>query len=588
MRINIVFLVLFFSSTLFAQKVGDWRLHFRYENSIDLAVTPSKVYSATDKALLVYDKQDGSLRTMDKANALSDIGIAGIDYAPVSDAVIVVYNSSNIDLIKGNTVINLPDIKNKQTAGSKTIHEVYVDSAFAYLSTDLGIVVIDLDNEEIDNTYVIGSAGNPTPVYDCTIVGDSIFAVTLQGLKKSNLDNENLLDFENWTHIPTQSFDFIETFDDTLYAAKDSTVWQYNDGIWGNIYAEDSTEIQSLTASDLLTFTTYALDTSNNVVNWTSLEKNGGEWDTIYTEGSLRPTIVWKEGGVYFVADYARGLQRFENQNRDWLLPSGFPFGNTSYRMSSYGDRVFVSAGLYDNGLNPQYNSNGMYYFQNNAWANVNVFLTEGLFNVTDMSFLEYNPTDGNLYIGSADGLVKYNFETAEVYDFSNSILDTITQGFSNDRTLIMGVDVDAQGNVWMVNSQAPDPLAVKTINDEWYKFDLVGDIKKYNNLFIDSYGQKWVTLAGEGVFVYDEGDILESAADDQVVQLAGGSIHNRNVHAIVEDREGEIWIGTDEGIAVFDCPRDVMDFSSGCAASRQIKSTLDIYTEYLFETDIV
>ena len=62
----------------------------------------------------------------------------------------------------------------------------------------------------------------------------------------------------------------------------------------------------------------------------------------------------------------------------------------------------------------------------------------------------------------------------------------------------------------------------------------------------------------------------------------------NNNVYCITEDKDGQIWVGTEEGIAIFSCPEGIFDATTACRQSDRITSTLDLYTEYLFETDYV
>ena len=82
------------------------------------------------------------------------------------------------------------------------------------------------------------------------------------------------------------------------------------------------------------------------------------------------------------------------------------------------------------------------------------------------------------------------------------------------------------------------------------------------------------------------------SASGSQQVNLSTnsgqGNLPNNNVNTIAEDKNGQIWIGTDEGIALFTCPEDILDPSSPCRVSDRITNTLDQFTEYLFETDAV
>jgi hypothetical protein len=64
------------------------------------------------------------------------------------------------------------------------------------------------------------------------------------------------------------------------------------------------------------------------------------------------------------------------------------------------------------------------------------------------------------------------------------------------------------------------------------------------------------------------------------------GSIPGSNVFAMAEDQDGEIWIGTDEGIAIFYTPDQVLTTQS-VNAERPLVN-FDGYVQYLLETEIV
>ncbi|MCD8528807.1 MAG: hypothetical protein LRY27_02265, partial [Chitinophagales bacterium] len=143
---------IFLASWVRGQVAGEWRMHINYSNCIGIAVGKNSVLSANEKSVLFYHLDDNSIQTLDKVKGLSDYGVVGVSYDDSTETFIIAYQNSNIDLINGNTVINLPDIKNKITAGSKTINNLFSHNGFCYVSTDFGIVVLDLEFEEVDNT----------------------------------------------------------------------------------------------------------------------------------------------------------------------------------------------------------------------------------------------------------------------------------------------------------------------------------------------------------------------------------------------------------------------------------------------------
>ncbi len=73
--------------------------------------------------------------------ALSDIGISTIAYNEAFETLLIAYTNANIDLVKGNTIVNISDIKRKPILGNKTINNIMFIDNFAYLACGFGIVV---------------------------------------------------------------------------------------------------------------------------------------------------------------------------------------------------------------------------------------------------------------------------------------------------------------------------------------------------------------------------------------------------------------------------------------------------------------
>jgi hypothetical protein len=583
------FLAVYFGTT-FAQSVGDWRLHFNYENSIYAVVTPDKVYSATEDAILVFDKEDNSIRTYDKSNALSDIGVSALGYSVSTGAVIIAYTSSNIDLIKGNTFVNMPDIKNDISSGSKTVNGIFTSANLAYLSTDFGIVVLDIDAEEILSTYIIGSSGNPVAVYDCTIYNDTIYAITAEGIKRAPLSSPNLLDFSNWDHFivgaPFFIATHIETFQNSLFVVADNVMYEYNDGVWDDVFELPGSEFISLRASSKLAF---ALSYNDDFKLYYT---DGMGLDSLPSGFSIAPRSLVFDGEVAFVSDYALGLMEFANGNVRYLKPSSNPFSSRSFRVSSSQNRVFVSAGGFTAGVDPLgFFNDGFYFLEKNRWRNINKFSTPGYESfVQDITVVKQNPVTNLVYAGSMKGLLEYDFEKVKVYTDDNSPIEpAIGNSFFQ---MVTALDFDREGNTWMINAITQQGLKVKTKEGQWFAYDLGEGPQKYFILFVDSYGNKWLSRRNEGVIVFNEGADIADVANFNFVKLTvnpnNGNLPNNIVNTITQDKNGAVWVGTNQGVAVFDCPNQIFDPTSPCRISRRVKSTLDEYTEFLFDNDAV
>ncbi len=117
-------------------------------------------------------------------------------------------------------------------------------------------------------------------------------------------------------------------------------------------------------------------------------------------------------------------------------------------------------------------------------------------------------------------------------------------------------------------------PLYRQTPGDnDWQAFNESNSINSsdlYEGLFIDSFDQKWIPLqndqpSGTGLLVLDTKDSFNEN-DDVGVKLqtgaSSGNLPDNKIKAIVEDKNGEVWIGTERGIAKFIFPELIVDGS--------------------------
>ena len=92
---------------------------------------------------------------------MHETGVSAISYNEVNDKLFIGYRNSNIDIIYRNDIFNVPDIKLDNIVGDKTIYNVFSSGKYFYLSTGLGIIVIDADKYEVKDSWFIGNNGGP-------------------------------------------------------------------------------------------------------------------------------------------------------------------------------------------------------------------------------------------------------------------------------------------------------------------------------------------------------------------------------------------------------------------------------------------
>lgn len=129
--------------------LGTWKTFMPYGSSSGVFDAGDKVYSIASKTVFSYEKGTGTIQIYDKANGLSDVGIKTANYDPASKVLAIAYNNSNLDLIyNGTDIYNIADIKNKNTISAISINGISFYNGNAFVSTDMGVSVIDLTKKK--------------------------------------------------------------------------------------------------------------------------------------------------------------------------------------------------------------------------------------------------------------------------------------------------------------------------------------------------------------------------------------------------------------------------------------------------------
>ncbi len=209
---NIIMALVPFSlfSTNVNAEDSDWKIYASYHHPTKAIKIGSLYYTLangdiskgeqmyTYNNLYVFDEEDESLGIYDKSNALSDHGIYDIAYSKETHSLIILYTNGNIDIMNMNGgVHNLPEFKNKSFQ-DKTINSISIAGNKAYISLNIGLVVINMKDYYYENLYQLNDV-----IKDAKISQNKIFALTSKGSYVGN-KKDNLLDKENWTFLTNE------------------------------------------------------------------------------------------------------------------------------------------------------------------------------------------------------------------------------------------------------------------------------------------------------------------------------------------------------------------------------------------------
>jgi hypothetical protein len=599
-------LLLICGSVLQAQlpAIGSWRSHIPYSNPASLALTDEGLYVSNSLSPYFFSTEDFSFERFSKVNLLSDIGVREIYYHEGRDELLVAYGNSNVDVLKNDGVFNFSFIRDDNLVGDKNIYHALFSGDSAYLSCGFGIVVLDLEKEESPATYFFSEAdGNPIRVNSTAIYNNSLWAATQLGLFKAPLSNPLLEDFAAWQETGDSLLDNSETtqlatWNDKLYALNDSTIWEFDGADWIPWYRNDPWKPQFMRVSnDHLV-----------IIDWISDEEPPDsarvrvldEFGIVFEPQTFitrvpRQAEYDPANNKIWVADLFQGLMEIDaEENRNIYNPNG-PGSVKVFDMRASAGNLYVAPGDVNGSWNKLFNQDGFFRFNSGDWSNFNSNTREELSGIFDILAVTVEPQSGTTWFGSfGSGLLELTANgDINIYRENSALQGAIGDG-SNYR--VAGVALDPfNGNLWMANNGAGSPVVVRTPDNEWYAFDSglpasAGEALVQN--VVDDFGQVWFVVArGEGIFVYDPGSDLASPLDDRKKQLGlgagNGNLHSTEVLCVAKDLDGEIWVGTEEGISVFFNPGAILDGGTNGDAT-QIFVQLGDFGNFLLAEEFV
>lgn len=542
----------------------NWTLYPSYHNATYCQVAGDKVYVLASGALYSYNKSDNEVRVYDKITTLSDVDIAHIRYSTFLNALVVVYKNANIDILYDDeSVYNISDFKNKSLP-DKTINNIDIQGDIAYISTSFGIVVLDLENMEFDNTYNTGF-----DTYCAYLYNGFLYAGTKSGFYCCDA-SKNLLDKNNWQQLYSEytitslcelggklycQINNLGIYTFTLNPKRLYPVI-YNNGeryhtmyrLGNEIIAPAKSKVSVIT--DDKSVVTYKNNGSNHIV------RDGDSfWDCKGYKGVVECKVVndcIEESAMPVVPNspirnYSEYM-KFSSTGK--LLVAG---GNINYF-----DVIFYDGTLME------------YHSKDDRWINLPEDTIKGVTGLryVNLCSIDEDPLEPGHYFAGSFGLGVYEFREGRFvqhHTLGNSVFESAVPGNKN-YVRVPTVAFDKGGNLWCVNSDVKDIVKVLKKDGTWASLNYkeMEYMATAAKSYIDSRGWLWVTvLQGQpGLFCAKMNNTPFDTSDDvakkwlhKFTNQDGISYDIYQLYDIAEDKSGVIWVGTNIGIFVIDNP---------------------------------
>lgn len=539
-----------------------WQDYFSFFDIVDITRSDFKIYAASENVIFSYDINSNEVEKVTTIQGLSGELISTIEFSEENQLLLIGYKNGLIEIYfeSDQSVLSVVDILEKESIDPsiKTINDFNEDNGFAYISTDFGISVYDLERLEFGDTYFIGDNNTQIPVEKTTIFNDFIYAACNggNGIRKGALTNPNIIDSSQWQTITSGSYVSIETVDNRLYGLRTNrNLIEFINDALTPVFNFGVLPLDSEAVDGQLLYTTPdSVFIFNSAASLTAQINQTIEYDTNFSAAiSLNSEIYIATSSFGVLQTNINDLVTFNE-----IRPDG-PLRNNGFKIQAFRNGVWVTFGEHDQFLNPYpLNSRGISILRDEEWDNKPF---DSLLGMRELNKITINPENPNQVFVSSfiDGMLEFNnFEATNFFDETNSPLQSLIFPSLPDLIDIRtGASAfDDEGNLWNMTSRVD--LALKSYNpasNQWRTFsfenfieDPVFDETGFYDIAVDNNTEtKWIGSFFNGLIAYNEN---ESPRIKQIKNETQG-LPTSWVRTLAIDNSGQLWIGTGFGLRV-------------------------------------
>ena len=545
----------------FAQNTLLWQGYFSYNDIRDISQSPTSIFAASENALFSKEVSTNQIKTTTTIDGLSGQTITSLYYSPTFNKTLVGYENGLMIVINqtDGSMLNIVDIINKQLpANIKKINHFMEYKGIVYVSCDFGIVQFNLATMLFGDTYFIGNNGVELKVTQTAVFNGFIYASTTDGIRKADITNKNLIDYNQWLQIVAGSWSSIETFDTELFAINASgNIHKYNSG--SNSFTgflqlpQASVDMRASNNYLIITTPTTVYVYNRQMILIRQIDSSQITETTVsFTSATTINDKIYigtKENGIYTTTISVSSV--YENTQT-----SG-PARNNIFAIQTTSDIIWAVYGDYSQFYNPYpLDSYGISKYNENRWLNIPY---EKVFGAKSMARVIVNPKNENeVYVSSFfSGMLKIVDDVPKIlYNQTNSGLESLILVPPNPSYIdirINGAAFDKSGNLWVTNSLVKNGLKTLSSSGQWQSFSLdkiLMDSSRTNfsRLSIDKNGTKWIGTDKDGLIGFNEkNNVLKKITTGS----DAGNLPTTDVRVAAIDNNNQLWIGTTKGLRV-------------------------------------
>lgn len=574
-------------SPVHAQEIGSWQATTSLLSINEMVVdNDGQIWAITDGGLLHWT-ENGVFESITPIDGLYRLRPSAITYEPASGLLWLGYNDGTIQSFNPKTFLfrNMNDIRRNQNFTNRAVNRMQIIDQTLYVATAFGLVLIDVDRRLVMDSYAgLGSFERAIPVHDFAVVGRTIYAATNSGIAAGDLDNINLVEPSNWDNSDgagqlgtlTSPVRTIFEYDGILYAGLENENRSFDGQEWASTQ-QFSAPVTSVTRSE-----------SNN-----HLVAVGNAAITVLFDDGTSETVSYSTGAEF------RSARLLDTNSQSSLIAGTRSAGLLEYtpvtsepinhrppgpELNFFTDFTITETDKIAGSTNApgrfgvNLDFSGYFIYRDNDWVGFDRSNNQTLADANFESVYQSAVMPSHYFFGSwGRGLAKHDKVTDEitVYNTTNSPLDPIFA--SNTFTVVTGIEPGPDSKLWITTFLSAnnglyhyDPQT-----SQWEIFSYPPEVTSgtfFQNLMVDSYGQAWIGLgenftSGRGILVWDPSLEDQPRAVRLTSNQNQGNLPDEQLNVAIQDRRGEVWIGTARGVARFLFPERVI---RGGAQDRQ------------------
>jgi hypothetical protein len=586
-------IIFFIQTSLTAQikNIGGWREHLEFGPAKEIVFSNDKLYVASKWGIYSVDYEDRIIERYTKINGLNDLGIRSIAYQPGTEQLLIAYENSNLDVLYRNDIINIPYIFKSNVSGNKTINRIFMRGDLAYLAAGMGVFVVNLKKYEVAATWPMGNGGNNISVSGITADDNFFYAATEEGLKRLPINNSFPENFSNWqilgtdVGLPGGRTENVMIQNNVVFAQYNNQLYKLSGNSWAKIYEDEWSWVKTTAAENKILITQQKDNYDRRRIAIYNISNNTTQ--IIEDNGQInKPLNATAFNNAIYISDEIKGVvikdgDSFEN------ISINSPFGPLDGEMIFQNNKLYVCGGSINSAWNYLYNRSGFFVYENDTWKGYNRMTQPWMDTLLDIITIAVDPADETIYAGSysgglgqndgsvinGGGLIEIKPNNYKVYKQNTPIEKTI----GDNSYRVSGLAFDNERNLWFSNFGGERNFGVKKADGTWAKFSvpfIIND-NMVGGILIDDYNQKWIQVPqGNGILCYNHGASINNANDDRwkwlKVGKGNGNLPGNLVQAMAKDKDGFIWLGTDKGIGIIQCPGEIFT-ANGCEAFQPV-----------------